>query len=78
MINRIKVKRKNFITKYAALTFRLLSTGEEKRIGMSLGALTLYIKNIERHPNSEVILIEVPHGYVQKTKDFLKRLSETK
>jgi len=75
---KIEVRRKNFITKYAAITYRLISTGEERRTGMSLGALSGYIKSFDSHPNCEIFLIEVPHGYVQKTKDFLKKLGETK
>ena len=75
---KIEVRRKNFKTKMAAIHFRLLSTNEETIQRMNLGALTTYFKNIDRHPNTQIYLIEVPHGYVQKTKDFLKRLSETK
>ena len=68
-----KVVRGKFISNYAAMTYRLHSTGEEKRIGMNLGALTGYVKSFENHWNAEVIKIEVPHGWVQKTKEFLRK-----
>ena len=58
--------------------YRLLSTGKENTKRMNLGALSGYVKNFDAHPNCEIFLIEVPHGYVQQTKDFLKRWNETK
>ena len=73
----IEVRRKNFKTKMGAISYRLLSTGDEKTIRMNLGAFTAHFKSFDSHPNCEIFLIEVPHGYVKKVKDFLKRRSET-
>lgn len=73
-MRKIEVKRgKKFIKTSAAMNYRLLSTGKEKRIIMNLGALSGYVKSVDSHPNAEVFLLEVPHGYVSQTKDFVKR-----
>ena len=78
-MRKIEVKRgKKYIGKYATMHYRLISTGEEKRMGMNLGALSGYVKSTDKHWNAEVFLLEVPHKYVQETKDFVKRFLASK